>query len=81
MACGILVPEPRTEPLFPALQGRLLITGPPGRSLQRTHLQCTFQVVESPQTNTTQLHIFFHRELIIPKSLQSNSLFPDSQEV
>ena len=28
-ACGILVPRPGIEPASPALQGRLLITGPP----------------------------------------------------
>ena len=30
-ACGILVPPTRIEPMFPALQGGLLTTGPPGR--------------------------------------------------
>ena len=33
MACGILVPWPGTEPMSPALPGRLLTTGPPGKSL------------------------------------------------
>ena len=32
-ACGILVPRPRIEPESPALEGRFLITGPPGESL------------------------------------------------
>ena len=32
-ACRILVPRPGTELVFPALQGRLLTTGPPGKSL------------------------------------------------
>ena len=31
-ACGILVPRTGIEPMFPALQGGLLTTGPPGRS-------------------------------------------------
>ena len=31
-ACGILGPWPRIEPESPALQGRLLTTGPPGKS-------------------------------------------------
>ena len=31
-ACGILGPWPRIEPVSPALQGRLLTTGPPGKS-------------------------------------------------
>ena len=32
VACGISVPQPRIEPVPPALQGRFLITGPPGKS-------------------------------------------------
>ena len=31
MACGILVPRPRIEPMSPALEGRLLTTGSPGK--------------------------------------------------
>ena len=31
-ACGILVPQPESEPLSPALQGRFLTTGPPEQS-------------------------------------------------
>ena len=31
-ACGILVPWPRIKPLTPALQGRFLTTGRPGKS-------------------------------------------------
>ena len=30
--CGILVPQPETRPVSPALQGRIFITGPPGKS-------------------------------------------------
>ena len=30
-ACGILVPRPGIEPVSPALQGRFLTTGPPGK--------------------------------------------------
>ena len=32
-ACGILVPRPSIEPMFPELQGRFLTPGPPGNSL------------------------------------------------
>ena len=32
MACGILVPQPGIKPMSPALQGRFLTTGPPGKS-------------------------------------------------
>ena len=37
-ACGILVLQPGVKPVFPALQGGLLITGPLGKSLFRTFL-------------------------------------------
>ena len=32
-ACGILVPEPGTESTHSALEGKVLPTGPPGKSL------------------------------------------------
>ena len=32
-ACGILTPQSGTEPASPALEGEVLTTGPPGRSL------------------------------------------------
>ena len=33
MVFGFLVPRPGIKPKFPALQGRFLTTGPPGKSL------------------------------------------------
>ena len=33
LACGISVPQPQIEPASPALGGRFLTTGPPGKSL------------------------------------------------
>ena len=32
-ACGILAPQPGIEPAPPALEGEVLTTGPPGKSL------------------------------------------------
>ena len=32
-ACGILAPWPEIEPATPALEGEVLTTGPPGKSL------------------------------------------------
>ena len=32
-ACGILAPQPQIEPALPMLEGEVLTTGPPGRSL------------------------------------------------
>ena len=33
-ACGILDPQPGMEPPSPALEGEVLTTGPPGKSLK-----------------------------------------------
>ena len=33
MECGVLVPRPGIEPASPALAGRFLTAGPPGKSL------------------------------------------------
>ena len=33
MACGILVPPPSIKPMSPALEGRFLTTGLPGKSV------------------------------------------------
>ena len=35
VACGVLVPWPGTEPVSPALKGRFLTTGPPGKPQPR----------------------------------------------
>ena len=39
--CGILVPQPGIKPVSPALQGRFLTTGPPGKSLIHIVVQQT----------------------------------------
>ena len=36
-ACGILAPRPGIEPTPPALEGEVLTTGPPGRSLNYSY--------------------------------------------
>ena len=33
-ACGIFAPRPGTKPTPPALEGEVLVTGPPGKSLK-----------------------------------------------
>ena len=35
-ACGILVPQPGIKPTLPVLEGEVLTTGPPGKSLKGT---------------------------------------------
>ena len=42
MACGILVPQPGIEPISPALEGKFLTTGPPGKSLTTSLLNLQF---------------------------------------
>ena len=34
-ACRILAPQPGTEPTIPALEGKVITTGPPGKSLDQ----------------------------------------------
>ena len=31
VSCGLLVPRPGMEPMCPVVEGRFLITGPPGK--------------------------------------------------
>ena len=37
-ACGIEAPRPGIEPALPALDGKVLTTGPPRKSLSGSHL-------------------------------------------
>ena len=39
VACGILVLQPRTDPVSPALEGRFLTTGLPGKPINCEFLQ------------------------------------------
>ena len=39
--CGILAPQPGIEPPSPALEGKVLTTGPPGKSLSLSFLRIT----------------------------------------
>ena len=54
VACGILVLWPGIEPTSPALQGKFLITGPPGKS---SKIFKKYFLV----TNSTPLHSYFKR--------------------
>ena len=38
--CGILVPQPGTEQMFPELEGRFLTTGTPGKTPRQTTSWC-----------------------------------------
>ena len=57
-ACGILVPRPGIEPMFPALEGGFLTTGPPGKSIQGD-----FEDTTLPSTLVSQSLIFFQEAL------------------
>ena len=61
MACGTLVSWLRTEPTFPALEGRVITTGPPGKSwifLLHQLLPC------SPELGTLLTIKFFSRSTL-----------------
>ena len=49
MACGVLVPWPGIEPTFPALEGRFVTTGPPGKSSPFLSLFLWFSCHFSPE--------------------------------
>ena len=40
-ACGILAPQPGIKPSPPALEGEVLTTGPPGKSLGMIYYTAT----------------------------------------
>ena len=42
-ACGIFLPRPGIEPIFPALLGRLLMIGPTGESTYMVIFTCIFE--------------------------------------
>ena len=46
-ACGILAPQPGIEPTLPALEGEVLTTGPPGKSLRSILKHNAFSLMES----------------------------------
>ena len=46
-ACGILPLQPGIEPTPSALEGKVLITGPPGKSLDTFHLLTYFLEISS----------------------------------
>ena len=50
-ACGILAPQPGIKPTPPALEGKVLTTGPPGKSLTFYSLQCC-QMSNLPEART-----------------------------
>ena len=62
VACGIIVPQPGIKPRSPALQGRFLTTGPPGRSLVLVFwgTSILFSTVVTPPTNRVQGFFFLH---------------------
>ena len=51
-ACGILDPRPGIEPASPALEGRFLITGPPGES----HAECFILTLTLAASNYFRLY-------------------------
>ena len=48
MPCGILVPWPGMEPIPPTLEGEVLTTGPPGKSLLLLFFYINIIVLQVP---------------------------------
>jgi len=44
VACGILVPQPGIKPVFPALEGGFLATGPPRKSPEYIFIRIKFNL-------------------------------------
>ena len=59
-ACGILVPQPGIDPLFPELQGGFLSTRSPGKSQEKTFFLIKIEYNESTQNPETY---FYQEEL------------------
>ena len=45
-ACGILAPWPGIEPIPPALEGKVLATGPPGKSCNLLSISIRFSILD-----------------------------------
>ena len=60
-ACGILAPQPGNQPAPPALEGKVLTTGPPGKSLH------DFVFSHSPSNSKLQTH-WTSTSLNVPRS-------------
>ena len=63
MACGILVPQWGIKPAYPALEGRFLTTGPPGKLLKKT----TISLVAEAFGSSTMfiLHFLYSKKSIV----------------
>ena len=47
-ACGIEAPRPGIKPVLPALDGKILTTGPPGKSLSGSYLLFLLMYTPNP---------------------------------
>ena len=63
--CGILVPQPGTEQMFPELEGRFLTTGTPGKSSNRSFTNIFEHEIWS---------VFLILFLVLPGKASSDSL-------
>ena len=70
-ACGILALQPGIKPTPPALEGKVLTTGPPGKSLG-IHILTTIQQLENRelfmfwQRTFSMIHFFHGKKQVIP---------------
>ena len=61
-ACGILVPPLGIKPVSPALEGGLLTTGPPGKSLEVKFLSQEFLRIPASLISSPPWYISRHLE-------------------
>ena len=60
-ACGVFLPGPGIEPIFPALLGRFLMTGPPGKLIYMVTFNCIFEnIFLKTKMPTRSIHNFYN---------------------
>ena len=66
LACGILVPQPRTVPMPPCIgRGRVLTTGPPGKSLYVMTLKYAYKSIDTPSIKPNSLPLAYELVLVV----------------
>ena len=70
-ACVILAPQPGIEPTSPALEGEVLPTGPPEKSLKLLSLRSTFSIYQNSLFGSAIYWAFLYVSDYIYKILSS----------
>ena len=70
-ACVILAPQPGIEPTPPVLEGKVLTTGPPEKSLKLLSLRSTFSIYQNSLFGSAIYWVFLYFSDYIYKILSS----------